>query len=68
MSETPMSMTVGPVTIGGKSFLSVFGGMKESAISRRAQVAAVPMIAPYASGHGSWLPAESVLHIPLEYI
>jgi hypothetical protein len=46
MSSTPMSMTVGPVTIGGKIFCKTFGGRKESAISTSEQHAAVPKRAP----------------------
>lgn len=44
---TPMSMTVGPVTIGGKTVWSHFGGMNDNPISRKAQTIAVPMIAPF---------------------
>src|SRR4051794_5102560 len=36
---TPMSMTVGPVTIGGKILSIVLGGMKEMRISTREQTA-----------------------------
>lgn len=42
ISLTPMSMTVGPVTIGGKIRFKTFGGVKERAISRRAQRHEVP--------------------------
>lgn len=53
-------MTVGPVTIGGKILCSVFGGKKEIRISVNAQIAQVPMRAPYASGQGSRLPGNHV--------
>jgi hypothetical protein len=46
MSETPISMTVGPVTIGGKIFRIIFGGMKEIRTRMRAQQALVPIRAP----------------------
>ena len=45
-SLTPMSMTVGPVTRGGKIFLRMRGLVKAMKTSRRAQQAAVPRIAP----------------------
>lgn len=43
---TPISMTVGPVTRGGKIFFRIRGGVKDMRISRRAQTQAVPMMAP----------------------
>ena len=46
IKETPIKLTVGPVTKGGKSFLRALGVMKDSPISRRAQSEAVPRIAP----------------------
>jgi hypothetical protein len=46
MRVTPINMTVGPVTMGGKIFWMKRGGMKEIRISIRAQQAAVPMMAP----------------------
>lgn len=56
---TPISITVGPVTIGGKIFCRTFGGKKARPISRKAQQAAVPSKAPYAFGQASLLPLES---------
>ena len=53
---TPMSITVGPVTIGGKIFCKIFGGRKEMRISSSEQHAAVPSNAPYAFGQGSKVP------------
>ncbi len=47
--ETPISVTVGPVTMGGKSFFSRAGVMNERPISNNAQREAVPRIAPYPS-------------------
>jgi hypothetical protein len=64
---TPMRSTTGPVTSGGKAFWSAFGGIKLSAISRRAQTHAVPRIDPYPSGHGSFAPEASTGHVPLAY-
>ncbi len=46
MRLMPISATVGPVTMGGKIFLSHVGLVKDSPISRSAHMAAVPMIAP----------------------
>lgn len=43
---TPTSITVGPVTSGGKIFLRSLGGIKERAISKSAQTHPVPRIAP----------------------
>ena len=43
---TPTSITVGPVTRGGKIFLRSLGGIKERAISKSAQTHPVPRIAP----------------------
>lgn len=57
---TPMRMTVGPVTMGGKILCSVFGGRKEIKISVKAQMAQVPIRAPYASGQGSRFPESHV--------
>lgn len=42
MSLTPMSKTVGPVTIGGKIRFKILGDIKESPISRRAHKQQVP--------------------------
>lgn len=42
MSFTPISITVGPVTIGGNTRLSTFGEQNDSPISRRAQRQEVP--------------------------
>ena len=67
-SETPMSMTVGPVTTGGKIFLMIFGGMKERTTSIKEVTAAVPKKAPYASGQGSFSPLGDVGQNPFEYI
>jgi len=61
-------MTVGPVTMGGKIFWMTRGGMKEIKISTKAQQAAVPMMAPYASGQGSCVPSAAVGQNPLAYI
>lgn len=61
-------MTVGPVTTGGKSLFNADGVMNERLISRRAQSAAVPMIAPYPSGHGNCVPSAAVGQYPLAYI
>lgn len=63
-----MSMTVGPVTRGGKIFLSSLGDVKDMRISRRAQTMAVPMIAPYPSGQGNGLPLASEGQNPVLYI
>lgn len=46
ISETPISMTVGPVTIGGKTFWIILGGTKEIRTKIRAQQALVPIKAP----------------------
>lgn len=43
---TPISITVGPVTSGGKIFFSTRGGMKDIKISSRAATIAVAMMAP----------------------
>lgn len=48
---TPISITVGPVTIGGNTSWSHFGGMNDSPISRKAQTIAVPMIAPFGGNN-----------------
>ena len=45
--EIPISMTVGPVTRGGNTFLSTFAGANDKRTSSSAQHAAVPMMAPY---------------------
>ena len=68
MSFTPMSMTVGPVTSGGKIFLSSRGEVKDMAISRSAQQAPVPRMAPYPLGQGRGVPEASEGHMPLAYI
>ncbi len=68
MRLIPISATVGPVTIGGKIFLSHVGLVKEAAISSKAQMAAVPMMAPYPCGQGSLFPAASVGQKPVAYI
>lgn len=67
-NSIPISMTVGPVTMGGNIFFNTLGGRKLNAISRRAQTAAVPMRAPYASGQGRGLPVASTLQNPFLYI
>lgn len=54
--------------MGGKSFLSRFGLMKDNPISNKAQRDAVPRIAPYPSGQGSLVPSAAVGHIPFAYI
>ena len=46
VSETPMSMTVMPDTMGGKAFLSWRGGMKLRTIARNAHTITVPSILP----------------------
>lgn len=66
--DTPINMTVGPVTIGGKSFFKTLGDMNESPISRRAHRDAVPRMAPYPLGHGSGVPSAAVWHMPFSYI
>jgi hypothetical protein len=68
MRWTPMSMTVGPVTMGGNIRCRTFGGMKEIDISVSAQMAQVPINAPYASGQGSREPSAATEQKPLEYI
>ena len=64
----PISMTVGPVTMGGKILSMIFGGKNEMKISTTAQIAAVPMRAPYPCGHGSFVPSAAVGQNPLLYI
>lgn len=61
-------MTVGPVTIGGKILSMILGGRKLIKISRRAQHAAVPRIAPYPSGQGNFVPSSAVGQKPFSYI
>jgi hypothetical protein len=68
MRETPIKATVGPVTIGGNSFFSTEGVMKDKPISRRAHKLAVPKMAPYPSGQGNCVPSAAVGHIPFSYI
>lgn len=68
MRWTPMSMTVGPVTMGGKIRCRAFGGRKEINISVKAQTAQVPSKAPYASGQGSLEPSAAMEQKPLVYI
>merc|ERR1712000_174035 len=46
MSLIPMSMTVGPVTIGGSTRSKNLAGMNEIRTFRRAHTADVPMMAP----------------------
>jgi len=46
MSETPIRVTVGPGTRGGKSIVKIFGGMNERPISSKAHNDEVPKIAP----------------------
>jgi hypothetical protein len=43
---TPISMTVGPVIKGGKSFFKDLGGVKDMSISMSEQVNEVPIMAP----------------------
>ena len=50
------------------TFLRYFGGVKDIATSIKAQIQAVPMIAPYPSGHGSGLPEASEGQNPVLYI
>jgi hypothetical protein len=66
--STPIKSTVGPVTIGGKTFWSTLGGRNDRAISTREHKAAVPTNAPYALGHGPKLPLSSTGQYPLAYI
>lgn len=68
MRWTPMRHTVGPVTRGGNSFLSIRGLVKDRPISKSAQREAVPRMAPYPSGQGSLTPAAEVGQYPLAYI
>ena len=68
MRFTPINMTVGPVTIGGKIFCKNLGGKNEMRISSREQTAAVPRSAPYALGHGRRVPSASLGQYPLSYI
>jgi hypothetical protein len=68
MRETPIRVTVGPVTSGGNILLRIFGGVKDMAISINAQMHAVPMIAPYPFGQGSGLLEESEGQNPDAYI
>lgn len=63
-----MSMTVGPVTRGGKILFNRRGDVNDMAISRSAQQAPVPRIAPYPLGQGNGLPFASEGHMPLAYI
>lgn len=46
ISEIPINMTVGPDTIGGKTFWIIFAGMKEIRTKTSAQQALVPTRAP----------------------
>ena len=46
MRETPMRVTVGPVTSGGKNFLRYLGEVNDMRTSSKAQQHDVPMIAP----------------------
>lgn len=64
----PISITVGPVTMGGKIFCSVLGGTKARRTSIKAQQAEVPSRAPYASGQGSLVPSSATGQNPLAYI
>ena len=68
INEIPMSMTVGPVTSGGKTFFKILGEVKDMRTSRRAQTHAVPIMAPYPSGQGSLLPSASEGQNPVVYI
>ncbi|KAH0357933.1 Xanthine/uracil permease, partial [Aureobasidium melanogenum] len=68
INDTPISITVGPVTMGGKIFFKIFGGVKLIRISRRAQTHEVAISAPYPSGHGRWLPFASDGQKPVAYI
>jgi hypothetical protein len=67
MRWTPINITVGPVTRGGKILRRTGGGRKESKISTRAHTHAVPRIAPYPSGHGNFVPSAAVGHVPFLY-
>ena len=68
MSLIPMSMTVGPVTMGGSTRSRNLAGMKETRILTRAHTAEVPRMAPYPSGQGKGFPSESEGQKPLAYI
>lgn len=46
MSLIPMSITVGPVTIGGRTFSKNFAGIKETRMLIKAHTAEVPRMAP----------------------
>lgn len=63
-----MSMTVGPVTRGGKMRFKILGEVNDMRISRSAQTHAVPMIAPYPSGQGRGVPSASEGQKPVAYI
>jgi len=63
-----MRVTVGPVTMGGKSLFRTEGVMKERPISNKAHREAVPRMAPYPSGQGSFVPSAAVGHMPFVYI
>lgn len=60
MSLMPMSMTVGPVTSGGKIRLRAFGGQKLIRISIRAQQHCVPNIAPSREKIRTWYNCTAV--------
>jgi hypothetical protein len=64
----PMSMTVGPVTMGGNTRRITRGGTNEMRISSSEHTAAVPSTAPYASGQGSGVPSSADGQNPLAYI
>lgn len=68
IKSTPMSKTVGPLTIGGKIFCSNLGGRKEMAISTNEHRAAVPIRAPQALGQDPLLPSASEGQYPFAYI
>ena len=68
IKERPIRLTVGPVTIGGNIRSITAGGKKEIRISIKAHIAAVPMMAPYPSGHGRRVPSAALGQKPFSYI
>jgi hypothetical protein len=72
MSDAPIKRMTVPVTIGGKIFLRIRGGMKDIPISRKEHIKEVPSSIPYASGHAPLVtvPSSAVVegHVPSRYI
>ncbi len=66
--DTPINMTVGPVTKGGKMRSMILVGMKEMRISSSAHTAEVPIMAPYPSGQGRGVPSGAEGQKPFSYI